>query len=43
VADVFADAKPFSADDDAEFDWERRLRDSYGLDRLRRERQRRED
>lgn len=43
VADVFADAKPFSADDDAEFEWERRLRDSYGLDRLRRERQRRED
>jgi hypothetical protein len=43
VADAFADAKPFSADDDAEFEWERRLRDSYGLDRLRRERQRRED
>jgi hypothetical protein len=32
--DVFADAKPFSADDEAESDWERRLRDSYGLDRL---------
>jgi uncharacterized membrane protein len=32
--DAFADAKPFSAGDEAESDWERRLRDSYGLDRL---------
>ena len=40
---VFSDVKPFSATDDAESEWERRLRDSYGLDRLhtaRRERDR---
>jgi uncharacterized membrane protein len=43
VPDVFADAKPFSTDDDAEFEWERRLRDSYGLDRLQRGRRRQDD
>jgi uncharacterized membrane protein len=32
--DAFAGAKPFSAEDEAESDWERRLRESYGLDRL---------
>jgi hypothetical protein len=32
--DPFAEARPFSADDEAETEWERRLRDSYGLDRL---------
>lgn len=34
VDPVFADVKPFSADDEADSEWERRLRDSYGLDRL---------
>jgi uncharacterized membrane protein len=31
---VFTDVKPFSAEDDAESEWEQRLRDSYGLDRM---------
>jgi hypothetical protein len=43
VPDVFTDAKPFSTDDDAEFEWERRLRDSYGLDRRQRGRRRQDD
>jgi hypothetical protein len=34
TVDAFADLKPFSTDDNAESEWERRLRDSYGLDRL---------
>jgi hypothetical protein len=42
-ADAFADAKPFSADDEAESDWERRLRESYGLDRSHAARRRRDD
>jgi uncharacterized membrane protein len=42
-ADAFADAKPFSADDEAESDWERRLRESYGLDRLHTARRRQDD
>lgn len=43
AADVFADVKPFSADDDADSEWERRLRDSYGLDRLHAARRRQND
>jgi uncharacterized membrane protein len=42
-ADVFTDVKPFSADDDADSEWERRLRDAYGLDRLHAARRRRND
>jgi len=42
-ADVFTDVKPFSADDDADSEWERRLRDSYGLDRLHAARRHRND
>lgn len=41
--DVFPDVKPFSADDDADSEWERRLRDSYGLDRLHAARRRQSD
>jgi len=40
---VFTDVKPFSADDDADSEWERRLRDSYGLDRLHAARRRQND
>lgn len=43
AADVFTDVKPFSADDDADSEWERRLRDSYGLDRLHAARRRQND
>ena len=42
-ADVFTDVKPFSADDDADSEWERRLRDSYGLDRLHAARRRHDE
>ncbi|HSK98239.1 MAG TPA: YibE/F family protein [Euzebyales bacterium] len=43
AVDAFADAKPFSAEDEAESEWERRLRESYGLDRLRTGRGHRDD
>jgi hypothetical protein len=42
-ASVFADVKPFSATDVADSEWERRLRDSYGLDRVQPARRRQDD